>query len=351
MRISAYPISTLGRFFTPSKEVIESFKDYIDNSHRCIILTISNEVLSPSATIPGSSDLISDLTSITNKITTTEPCYIIIKEDTTTNTSTNNYYFISWVPDEAKVKDKMIYASAKNNILKDLGLEFFKSILFMSELNELSESGWKSLQNHENSIKPLSDSEKSLKNVKNLEMLNSIGLINNKKKLVNDNNLLNGSLNFKINNDLLEILSNNSDFKNGEFISINIINEILVLKLSDELNPNNISSIIDKLPSDSPNYTILKLNDLFYFIYSCPSGSKVKDRMIYASNKLGFINNLKNNLNFNFAKIIEIGDSDEIELSEFEINNDSKSDITSDSGLNSSFTKLKFSKPKGPRRR
>ncbi|OWB66142.1 hypothetical protein B5S30_g1478 [[Candida] boidinii] len=303
----------------------------------------------------GSSDLISDLSSITSKITTTEPCYIIIKEDNASSISTSNYYFISWVPDEAKVKDKMIYASAKNNILKDLGLEFFKSILFMSELTELSESGWKSLQTHENSTKPLSDSEKSLQNVKNLEMLNSIGLINNRKKLVNDNHLLNGSLNFKINDDLLEILSNNSDFKNGEFISINIVDEVLVLKLSDELIPNDISSIIDKLPSDSPNYTILKLNDLFYFIYSCPSGSKVKDRMVYASNKLGFINNLKNNLNFNFAKIIEVGDADEIELSEFEISdpssNSSESDITSDSGLNSSFTKLKFAKPKGPRRR
>ncbi|GMG10497.1 unnamed protein product [[Candida] boidinii] len=77
--------------------------------------------------------------------------------------------------------------------------------------------------------------------------------------------------------------------------------------------------------------------------------------MVYASNKLGFINNLKNNLNFNFAKIIEVGDADEIELSEFEISdpssNSSESDITSDSGLNSSFTKLKFAKPKGPRRR
>lgn len=170
--------------------------------------------------------------------------------------------------------------------------------------------------------------------------------------------------------------SNDNDNKKS-LISFNIdtTKELLTLKSID--TQIEINQLIDTLNNHtssriSPQYILYNYQiGKLAFIYSCPSGSSVKDRMIYASFKNSLINHLNQlikstNIDDDIIidKNIEVGDLDEIELSQLQEsnelihdtntngnNNSSSNSLSSNNSSLSSKNGLKFNKPKGPRRR
>lgn len=66
--------------------------------------------------------------------------------------------------------------------------------------------------------------------------------------------------------------------------------------------------------------------------------------MLYASNKTGFIKHLREEDGLDIFKVLEIGDPDELELSELDQGLDESSNRPATS-------QMKFGKPRGPGRR
>jgi hypothetical protein len=332
---------------TPSADVVAAAHAFVSSKDRAIVLSINAQSLTVDITntISGTADLNKDLDSIiSDQLNDIDCYYILLKYD-----DNQKVAFISYVPDNAIVKHKMLYASTKNTLLRSLGNGIsLQPILFINSSGELTSDGWKKIIQNLNSDIPLTKSEISLKNVREKEFNQSFKN-HPTRKLVSDStpNLL-----FKLDDELDSILSSGNNNLNN-LLSLKISNECLILaKLSSNMTLGSLIPELSKFENSPSFHLYTNEESLNFFLLVCPSGSKVRDRMVYASNKQGLLNYLKSN-GWGFEKIIEIGDPNELELSELKrekvtsIDDETKS-IPNPATSNNS---LKFAKPKGPRRR
>lgn len=306
---------------TPSSEFLESFKKFVEDEAPILTAEIIKEVIEVGDVITAT-PLSKAFDALQSQLDDSTPKYIVVR-----HADNNVYTFISYVPDYAAVKDKMLYASSKNTLIRQLGSELFAHTLFLNSLDEVSYEHWKYSVSG-GSSNALSKEEKALNEVKELELDAKIQSAQ-KRKLVAPTN----SLNFKLH------ANAEVPVEEGHLYSFNIDLNTEEVFLSNSASLNDAKELPSLISRDYPQYNLLKLNGKTYFIFSCPSGSKVKERMMYASNKNSLINHFKQSNTID--KSIEIGDADELELSEF--SNEKK--VEEDQGH------LKFSRPSRPGRR
>ncbi|TID19856.1 hypothetical protein CANINC_003651 [Pichia inconspicua] len=333
----------------PSDALVADFHAFTASPQRALILSIDTTALTIGITsiIDATSDLDTDLDNLaSNHLTPTECLYIILKHSDTDSHSqsevSGKHAFISYVPDNASVKSKLLYASTKNTLLRSLsGGTNFSPILFVNSADELTPQGWHKIVDSLNSSAPLSESEIQLQKVKQGEI--STAAISKPARLAVDSST---NLLFAIDSKAESTL-NSSNFDPFKLITLLINSSNETLELAKELNNIKEEQLVDALTEYTltPAYHLYKNSDnQTFFILTCPSGSKVRERMLYATNKQGLINHLKQ-LQWNFSNLIEIGDPNELELSSIQSN--SKQQNQSENHSSS----LKFAKPKGPRRR
>lgn len=399
---------------TISSQLNDAYKNLSTNSALIIKISSDSTELIPDQIITGSDNTTSTTKDITilepifekliNQISQEfpHPSYIVISYN-------SNQYFISFIPDIAPIKQKMLYASTKNSLITSLGGNKLIKKFAWTELDELTLNYFiKSIDDDQGSnIKKeeeeelnslLTEDEITLQKLNNLSLYSTTNHHHHgfKKKLpsmTNDDGSTTGSGNadqdilYKFTPELTEQLqsiiensspesSNDNDNKKS-LISFNIdtTKELLTLKSID--TQIEINQLIDTLNNHtssriSPQYILYNYQiGKLAFIYSCPSGSSVKDRMIYASFKNSLINHLNQLIKSTniddviiIDKNIEVGDLDEIELSQLQDanelihdtntngnNNSSSNSLSSNNSSLSSKNGLKFNKPKGPRRR
>lgn len=294
------------------------------------------------------------------------PVYIILGLSSSSS-SGSNYAFVSFIPDVAPIREKMLYASTKSTLISQLGSNnFSKSQTFAwTEIEELNYDNFVSSSESQDEG-PLTHEEKTLKEINSLQGLTlaETGARRNndtafKKKLasMHESSSSGGVLMFNIDSNLeseFKSLPQNND--NRRLINFDIDMKKEEVKLISTTTNVDLKSLVTSLEAatDSssvhPHFGLYNYStSKFAFIYSCPSGSKVKDRMVYASNKQGLINHLKSISaahNLVIDKVLEVGDLDELEVKELE-----ETDKGEDKSEPSTRNGLKFTKPKGPRRR
>lgn len=329
----------------PSEQLVKQFNKFISEENDILMANIIDETVQLHKIINEPS-LKQSFASLQAELADDKPFYIVVKHEDEGN-GVNYYSFISFVPDYAAVKQKMIYASSRNNMIRQLGSDYFKHSLFLNEIDELTFDSWKrSISGDDDSNdNVLSRKEQELQSIKNHEssIASSVPTSTTKKQLVTHAN----NFSFKFNEN-----ANFQPLVNHIYsLNLNMAGEEEVY-LSNQQTFSSINDILSLISDEAPQFNIVNYKDKVYFIYSCPSGSKVKDRMVYASNKLGVINHLKSN--FEIYKTLEVGDAIELELSEFEVasdnsnNDNNESSTNNDSSLN---TTLKFKKPSRPSRK
>lgn len=255
------------------------------------------------------------------------PAYIVVPHEDT-------YGFISFIPDLAPVREKMLYASTKNTLMTQLGTSNFKNkhTFAWTEPSEVSHSNFV----HGNETEAvLSLDEKHVHDLANIQTLD-------RGRMVPMENLKAGSmLLFRLSLQLEAELANLAE-KNLVVFDIDIAQETVNLVDSNlQVSTSSLISHLDSiiLKDPHPIYAVYNYGDAnFAFIYCCPSGSKVKERMIYASNKQGLINHIKGIVLVD--KVIDAGDVDEIEVSSL---------LGKQEGEIGGVKRI--SRPKGPRRR
>lgn len=88
---------------------------------------------------------------------------------------------------------------------------------------------------------------------------------------------------------------------------INVPTETIELAETGSTDAEGLSSAIS---ATEPRYTFFRYNHALegseqspvVFIYTCPSGSKIKERMVYASTKAGFLAAASSTLGIEIAK-------------------------------------------------
>jgi len=127
---------------------------------RAIICAITNEVLVLKETVEGSSSRDTDFGSLMSIVNASEPCFVLFRD------SGSKWIFISFVPDKASVRDKMLYASANTNIRKQFGDDNFVQAARLSLLSEFS---WASFQDSLKPVECLSEREQHIKELDQAE--------------------------------------------------------------------------------------------------------------------------------------------------------------------------------------
>jgi twinfilin-like protein len=76
---------------------------------------------------------------------------------------------VTYVPDTAPVRQKMLFASTRLTLVRELGTEHFRETLFATTPEELSPAGFEKHDAHSALEAPLTEEEKSLGEVRRAE--------------------------------------------------------------------------------------------------------------------------------------------------------------------------------------
>lgn len=151
-----------------SKELQSAFNELVSSpSQRGLIATISSEALHPVHIIPAeSTDFFSDLPKLPLLLSKKEAAYIILRRY---QNAPDGYVAVSYIPDAAPVRQKMLFASTRLALVRELGTERFRESLFVTEIKELDKEGWEKHDASGALKAPLTEEEQTLQGVKEAE--------------------------------------------------------------------------------------------------------------------------------------------------------------------------------------
>ena len=307
---------------TVSKELQHAFNELLSNpSQRGIIAIISSEALTPQHTLPSkSTDFFSDLPALTPLLSTTAAAYIILRRY---QNAPDGYVAVTYIPDAAPVRQKMLFASTRLTLVRELGTERFRESLFVTELRELEKEGWEKHDAHGALSAPLTEEEENLKGIKEAEAEAKGGTEGRRLET-------GGKLSIAASTQAREALGFFSAGEGGNLLqlvclrsgccgfvekfhayinaqNINVKEETIELVGSSDTDADGLASAIS---DTEPRYSFFRYphqvegskQSPIVFIYTCPSGSKIKERMVYASTKQHFLAAISSDIGVEIAK-------------------------------------------------
>lgn len=135
---------------------------------RGLICTITKESLTPLAVLsPASSSFSDDLSLLAPHLDPKIALYIILRRYASSETAP--FVAITYVPDSAPVRQKMLFASTRLTLVRELGIERFRETIFATTKEELTPQGFDKHDKHVGLEAPLTEEEQSLGEVKRKE--------------------------------------------------------------------------------------------------------------------------------------------------------------------------------------
>ncbi|EKM55456.1 uncharacterized protein PHACADRAFT_256091 [Phanerochaete carnosa HHB-10118-sp] len=338
---------------TVSPELAATFSDALTSqSVRFLKVSIHNESLVADQSVAPSGSLSDDLDKLGDILEDDIPAYVLVRLDS----PPTEWMAISYVPDGAKVRDKMLYASTRNNLTKALGSAPFTDQMFATSKADITADAY---ARHCASLvapKPMTPREREMEEIKMAETRSAAYDGSRARK-----SHVGGKIGFQWSEESEQAVSELERGCEGKLVvlSIDPTNETLVVSLQVNTSADEIGS---SLPTSDPAYAFYawpqsKRREIV-FIYSCPSGSPIKLRMLYSSGMLLVYHNAKNLLAPTLATLVtrKVETSDPKEVSELFLKSVVGPELGNDDNASGSATPVHddqkgFARPKGPARR
>ncbi|KAK9484963.1 hypothetical protein V1527DRAFT_452586 [Lipomyces starkeyi] len=345
-----------------SPALLDAFRAFtIDDDARTLLVKIENESLEPGEVIKAESSYFDDVALLAPHVSEKEPLYILYRTDGTATGTTAGLTFISYIPDAAPVRHKMLYASTRNTLVRELGGDKITASFFMTDKDEITREGFQKFAEHEKLSQPLTEEERALRSVREVEAKEGFAGTATRKSHVSS------GLTFPIGPEVESALAGmKSEDYNVIVLEIDVQKESIELAKKAQIEePTHLHSMIS---TDRPRYTFFLFKHAFgqenheslgtfeqsasrrtgdefihivVFIYTCPPGSKIKERMLYASCRAAIVAEAEAIAGLKVHKRIEAGDGSEI----------SRDSLLADLHPQQQETKRAFAKPKAPGRR
>ncbi|PUU74449.1 hypothetical protein B9Z19DRAFT_1133263 [Tuber borchii] len=324
---------------TASQELLDAFRAVVlDSSVRGLIVGIENEALVSKETLLSAGSFDDDLGQLDGLLMDNQPAYIILRRRDRDSRVTP-FICIAYVPDIANVRQKTLFASTRNTLLRELGSDRFGESIFATTKEELTAEGFKRHDAHLAKPAPLTEEERILKEVKEAEAEASTGA--SMKKATSRGVVT------PVTEEALEALRNlrSGGFINLVQLAVNIEKEQIELASASTAAVGDFTRVI---PDDTPRYSFFLFNHVFegqqespiVFIYTCPPQSKIKERMIYAASRGSVVALAEADAGLKIAKRLEASSASDVSelqlLEEFHPKKEEKES---------------FSRPKRPGRR
>jgi twinfilin-like protein len=150
-----------------------AFNDLVSSpSQRGLLAGIEKEALVPLNTITLQSDFSSDLSQLSSLLSPTSARYVLLKQ---MPGEADGFVAVTYVPNGAPVREKMLFASTRLTLVRELGIERFRETLFATEAAELTAEGWAKHEKHSNQAAPLTQEEEGQADLKEAEAQESGG--------------------------------------------------------------------------------------------------------------------------------------------------------------------------------
>jgi len=262
-----------------SHQLEETFaKARTEGGIRFIKVVIQDESLIPVSTHPFGASFQSDFEKVAPLFEPKSPSYVIFRLDTQ-NATGHEWLLISWVPDGSTVKDRMLYASTRDSLKKQLGKNYFvQNDMFGSELDEFTWDAYQDMLKKPFAPAPLTGSEMHALNEATAEIDHG-----STREYVH-------SVRFPLSSDASNALQSFSASKNFVQLKVDPNRETIELVSAKKIS---VSELAHELDRNEPRFTFFKYTHTFkgesidsnVFIYSNPDNSPIKLRMLYSTVK------------------------------------------------------------------
>jgi twinfilin-like protein len=230
----------------------------------------------------------------------------------------------------------MLFASTRLTLVRELGIERFRETIFATTKEELTKEGFEKHDRHVRLDAPLTEEEMSLGEVKRKEAEEGRGAAERRSHVSSGVSMpvseeavsaLKG-LGEDAGDDLVQLVcfpqfqdtNKTRASREGEMLTgeqkINIATETVELASTSTTPITTLSSTIS---STEPRYSFYRYaheyngasSSPILFIYTCPSGSKIKERMLYAASSRS-AQQLAESAGLTIAKKIEASSPEDI---------------------------------------
>ncbi|KAF2225123.1 hypothetical protein BDZ85DRAFT_193842 [Elsinoe ampelina] len=308
-----------------SQDLKSAFNTLVsDPSQSLLLATITSETLVPLETLSSPTPFPASLSLLTPHLTPTTPLYILAKTSqsstgtttttTTSSTTTPSFLAITYVPDAAPVRQKMLFASTRLTLVRELGLERFGESIFATTAEECSPEGWARHEAHKKIDNPLTEEERVSEGVREAEMLEGSGMRGREMGGMLGGGGGRGSMGTKglgrgegVEGAVRGVGEGGGRAGRLLVVRVDVGRETLeVDKVEDGVGVGEVQGFIS---ATEPRYAFygyeVEGEVKVVFLYTCPSGSKIKERMVYAASRTGVVKMAENELGVVIAKKLE----------------------------------------------
>ncbi|KAI9886493.1 MAG: hypothetical protein M1823_001673 [Watsoniomyces obsoletus] len=295
-----------------SAELHSAFQTLLSTpTQRGLLASIAQESIIPGQTLPASqSDFFTELSALQDLLQDDEPAYIILRRHSDRH---DGYAAVTYVPDTANVRKKMLFASTRLSLLRELGSEKFGGgTWFITTKEEVGPEGWRKLEGHERLKAPLTEEEQALEGVRQAEVESSRGTSTRSSHVSN-------GLAFPMTEQAIMAIRNLGVGTDDNLVqlAIDIPKETIELAETSSIAPEQLMhAISDKQPRFSfyryEHEHRGQQQSPIVFIYTCPTEAKIKERMLYASSRANVISTATGAANLTIAKKLEASNPSEI---------------------------------------
>ncbi|KAI1421397.1 hypothetical protein F5Y12DRAFT_706661 [Xylaria sp. FL1777] len=299
-----------------SQELVSQFNKLLsDDSQFGLLVTIASEALTPLATLPRSSpDFNTNLGALKPYLKPDEPLYVFLRR----HDKAPFLVAVTYVPDTAKVRQKMLFASTRLTLVRELGSEHFRETIFATTADELSPAGFDRHDKHVDLDAPLTEEERTLGEVKRAEA--EAGAGTGVREIH-----LSSTMNMPVRTDALVALAElgRGDKRGLVMLKIDSQDEAVEL-VPDTSNPVSVAEAVQAISTSEPRFTFFRYQpsrpgaenkEVLLFFYTNPAtpGSKaIKNRMIYPLQKRAVLAMAEKECGCAVDKKFEVEDPSEI---------------------------------------
>ncbi|CAF2174953.1 unnamed protein product [Rotaria magnacalcarata] len=334
---------------TASKSLREKFAEMKDGHLRVVVVGITNEQIiwkdEHNAEKTFDQDFDKMLLPLVQK---NHAAYYFIRLDTISEINGHNWLLITYIPDEAQTRERMLYASTLSTVKKEFGLTYITQEIRASSKDEMTLHSFYQHLNAKAAAPPRTMREEEMFEIHQREANADISINTRQPTLQR--------LKFPFDENVIEAIHL---FKKHQvdYIQLDIDHEKELILLSHSEAHATLEHIGKHLPNHEGRYHLYrfkhlfnhKIHDSILFLYSVPGhSSRVKERMIYASCKESVIDNIENKFGLTFDKKLEIADASDFTM-EY-LMQELHPEVAANATASSSFAKPKAPSTRGPRR-
>ncbi|KZZ95843.1 twinfilin-1 [Moelleriella libera RCEF 2490] len=298
-----------------SQELQAEFNSLLSSSSPFgLLVGIEKESLVPLTRIPSKSASFSDnLPTLQSHLQPNVALYILLRryEDAPRLAA------ITYVPDAAPVRQKMLFASTRLTLVRELGSEHFRETIFANSPDELTESGFRKHDAHTNMAAPLTEEEQTLWEVKRAEQEAGSGTGTREIHLSK-------SFAMPMADEAVAALKELAQDGGRTVAMLKINSEKESVELVPESpRPSTITELSSAISTSEPRFTFYRFKHThngaeqapILFFYTCPvtPGNKsIKSRMLYPLMKRAVLDIAEKEAQLTLAKKFEVEEPSEI---------------------------------------